>query len=413
MKKILAVSALAMLASGCANFLNSVGDKQALGPPDLFSMILIQGDPIIPEPQNGHGGIKINIENFKSELDNKSGQQEPKVQIVDQAIEKCDKNSVPMEDPGFTAQRHVCQTLKIFASTVNYALKNASNADRAKAMFKAGANASDALCFMWFAQLDGARRASAQARAVTGGLGALTNSVQVLTGVEPNPIGITSAAFAQLGLGFESTERNYLLPNNLALINNALKLYRMRTFDDFLKGTNGQPSEITDYFMAERYLRIYHETCSSNSIEYFIAESVQRAGTQTPTLGAQAAQLQFDMQMPALVVQVETALGLSQQDLSEEDVYAIWGYIFLKGKDAKTELKEENGADKYLTENTRMKSTFVTTILPSQSMTLGARIKLLKATELTALQKLIEESRVAPNVKKSSETMTSTYLKPK
>src|SRR5262249_47531925 len=41
MKRILLSAALAVLTSGCANILERIGDKERLGPPDLFSTIVI------------------------------------------------------------------------------------------------------------------------------------------------------------------------------------------------------------------------------------------------------------------------------------------------------------------------------------------------------------------------------------
>lgn len=291
--KNFAACAVAMFAAGCANALNYVGEKQRLGPPDVFQALNNDSD-CAPNPDPTKNFLML--------------------------------AAVFAPDPEVAIKQETCKSRQSFKLAYEASTVAPTDAMLAQSMFKAGANASDSLCFTWFAQLDGLRRASRAAHDTIAGLGALTNAVQVLTGVEPAGIGIATAAFNQAGLGFDALERNYLMPSDLAVIYNALKTYRERTYLAYI-GADGGNSMVTTYYDADRYLRAYHDTCSSNSIQYFILSSVSQGGASNLTPPQQAAALMQNVALEQARLLITGALNISTDALTADDVGALAGYV--------------------------------------------------------------------------------------
>jgi hypothetical protein len=176
-----------------------------------------------------------------------------------------------------------------------------------------------------------------------------------------------------------------------------------------LKGSAGQPTEISDYFMAEHYLRMYHETCSSNSIEYFIADSIQRGSTQTPTIAEQAAKLSFDMESVALADQIGAMLAVSTGDITVDDVVAISGYVVtLVGKNDNDLVA--GGRDKYLSEKLKKNVTPMGGVVANKD--LGGMIKQLDQSHRDALKAAIQGSRVGAVIIPRGAALAKAYEKP-
>jgi hypothetical protein len=331
----------------CANTLTYFGDKQRLGPPDLFAMLDVSDASAAAEEPATRAEAARRAAAFEARVSSFTdtsttsfanynafwNASEPgKSVAIRQNGANCDARSdnflsALTADPARAAKLRVCQTLTVFAEAVETSLNAKSSVDNSRAMFRAGANASDALCTTWFSQLDGARRASTQFRDVVSGLRALTTTIQGFTSVEPAAIGITSATMSQVVLGFESTEKNYLLPSDLAIINNSLRAYRERAFLDYLAGATGGTPNIHDYYSAERYLRAYHDLCSSNGIEFFILNSVRRGGENTPTPVEEAASQLSNVYGEQLRLQLSSILDVDPPGLRSEALTAISAYI--------------------------------------------------------------------------------------
>jgi hypothetical protein len=203
--------------------------------------------------------------------------------------------------------------------------------------FKRGAAVSDILCDNWFEELDGARRAYAQANDYTVGLGALATSVMAFTQSPQTAIGIVSETFHQTGLWVDSLENNYLLAENLPTIRLALSDYRTRIFTAVLE--NDQIKDMED---AERILAKYDRTCSALGVDTFIRLAAE-AGGKGDVLGLpEFAELPLATQkaIQDLMRQVPAMFG-RLEPMSDSELLHLTAYIQLREGNAGTYSENE------------------------------------------------------------------------